>query len=168
MELVLKHETGMFALGIMRPFNNTQWLEYGFLWNLCRNIILMDRWEGRNNQARVLRWGPCDMINPSTREAEAGGFLSLRLAWSTEWVPGQPELHREALSWKTKTNKRTKHLKKFKKKKISLTKIWPFPFSLYFRISFKNGIVLTLTEIWTVSRAIINNHIICSWRRISF
>jgi hypothetical protein len=27
-------------------------------------------------------------FNPSTREAEAGGFLSSRPAWSTEWVPG--------------------------------------------------------------------------------
>jgi hypothetical protein len=25
-----------------------------------------------------------DAFNPSTREAEAGGFLSLRSAWSTE------------------------------------------------------------------------------------
>jgi hypothetical protein len=32
-------------------------------------------------------------FNPSTREAEAGGFLSSRPAWSTEWVPGQPGLH---------------------------------------------------------------------------
>jgi hypothetical protein len=29
-------------------------------------------------------------FNPSTWEAEAGGFLSSRPAWSTEWVPGQP------------------------------------------------------------------------------
>jgi hypothetical protein len=29
-------------------------------------------------------------FNPSTREAEAGGFLSSRPAWSTEWVPEQP------------------------------------------------------------------------------
>jgi hypothetical protein len=36
--------------------------------------------------------------NPSTWEAEAGRFLSLRPAWSTEWVPGQPGLHRETLS----------------------------------------------------------------------
>ena len=28
-------------------------------------------------------------FNPSTREAEAGRFLRLRPAWSTEWVPGQ-------------------------------------------------------------------------------
>ena len=45
-------------------------------------------------------------FNPSTWEAEAGRFLSLRPAWSTEWVPGQPELYRETLSWKT--NKQTK------------------------------------------------------------
>jgi hypothetical protein len=37
-------------------------------------------------------------LNPSTQEAEAGGFLSLRPSWSTEWVPGKPGLHRETLS----------------------------------------------------------------------
>jgi hypothetical protein len=46
-------------------------------------------------------------FNPSTWEAEAGGFLSLRPAWSTKWVPGQPGLHRETLSQKTKTKKKT-------------------------------------------------------------
>jgi hypothetical protein len=53
-------------------------------------------------------------FNLSTWEAEAGGFLSWRPAWSTEWVPGQPGLHRETLSWKKekkqqqqKTNKQT-------------------------------------------------------------
>jgi hypothetical protein len=50
-------------------------------------------------------------FNPSTWEAEAGGFLSLRPVWSTKWVPGQPGLHRETLSQKTKK------LKKKKKKK---------------------------------------------------
>jgi hypothetical protein len=39
-------------------------------------------------------------FSPSTWEAEAGGFLSSRPAWSTEWVPGQPEIHRETLSRK--------------------------------------------------------------------
>ena len=39
-------------------------------------------------------------FNPSTWEAEAGRFLSLRPAWSTKWVPGQPGLHRETLSQK--------------------------------------------------------------------
>jgi hypothetical protein len=51
-------------------------------------------------------------FNPSTREAEAeaeaGGFLSSRPAWSTKWVPGQPGLHRETLSWKTKNKTTTK------------------------------------------------------------
>ena len=49
-------------------------------------------------------------FNLSTWEAEAGGFLSSRPAWSTEWVPGQPGIYRETLSWKTnkQTNKQTK------------------------------------------------------------
>ena len=42
-------------------------------------------------------------FNPSTWEAEAGGILSLRPAWSTEWVPG---LHRETLSRKRREKKR--------------------------------------------------------------
>jgi hypothetical protein len=41
-------------------------------------------------------------FNPSTQEAEAGRFLSLRLAWSTKWVPVQPGLYRETLSRKIK------------------------------------------------------------------
>jgi hypothetical protein len=42
-------------------------------------------------------------------DLEAGGFLSSRPAWSTGWVPGQPGLHRETLSRKTKKqNKQTK------------------------------------------------------------
>jgi hypothetical protein len=47
-------------------------------------------------------------FNPSTWEAEAGGVLSSRPAWSTEWVPGQPELYRETLSRKTKKKKKKK------------------------------------------------------------
>jgi hypothetical protein len=31
-----------------------------------------------------------------------------RPTWSTEWVPGQPGLHRENLSWKTKKKKKKK------------------------------------------------------------
>jgi hypothetical protein len=37
-------------------------------------------------------------FDPSTREAEADGFLSSRPAWSTKSVPGQPGLYRETLS----------------------------------------------------------------------
>ena len=65
-------------------------------------------------------------FNPSTWEAEAGGFLSSRPAWSTKWVPGEPGIHRETLSQKTnkqKTNKQTKTNKqKTKKKKKEKTK----------------------------------------------
>jgi hypothetical protein len=43
-------------------------------------------------------------FNPSTWEAEAGRVLSSRLAWSTEWVPGQPGLCRETLSWLSQKN----------------------------------------------------------------
>jgi hypothetical protein len=47
-------------------------------------------------------------FNPSTWETEAGGFLSSKPAWSTEWVAGQPGLHRETLSLKT-GKKKKKH-----------------------------------------------------------
>jgi hypothetical protein len=59
-------------------------------------------------------------FNPSTREAEAGGFLSSRPAWSTEWVPGQPELHRETLS-----QKKNKKQKNKTKKQRQLSRIHP-------------------------------------------
>jgi hypothetical protein len=44
-------------------------------------------------------------FNLSTREAEAGGFPSLRLAWSTKWVPGQPGLNRNPVSKNKNKNK---------------------------------------------------------------
>jgi hypothetical protein len=53
-------------------------------------------------------------FNPSTRESEAGGFLSSRPAWSTKWFPGQPGLYREALSQKKKKKKKPKKKKMFK------------------------------------------------------
>jgi hypothetical protein len=49
-------------------------------------------------------------FNPSTWEAEAGRSLSSRPAWSTKWVPGQPGLHRETLSRKTKKKKKLYYL----------------------------------------------------------
>jgi hypothetical protein len=52
-------------------------------------------------------------FNPSTWEAEADGFLSSRPAWSTEWVPGQPGLHRETLSRKNKRKKKRCNKNKF-------------------------------------------------------
>jgi hypothetical protein len=47
-------------------------------------------------------------FNPSTWEAETGGFLSSRPAWSTEWVPRQPRLYRETLSRGGKKKKKRK------------------------------------------------------------
>jgi hypothetical protein len=62
-------------------------------------------------------------FNPSTWEAEAGGFLSSRSAWSTKWVPVQPGLHRETLSGKQTNNKQTKN----KKKKLEYNEITSTP-----------------------------------------
>jgi hypothetical protein len=47
-------------------------------------------------------------FNPSTWEAEAGGFLSLRPAWSIECVPGQPGLQRNPVSKKQNKTKQNK------------------------------------------------------------
>jgi hypothetical protein len=85
-----------------------------------------ERKEGENLVTYITTSGPGDKkikgsravvahtFNPSTREAEAGGFLSSRPAWSTELVPGQPELHRELL---TRKNKQTKNKTKQTNKK---------------------------------------------------
>ena len=54
-------------------------------------------------------------FNPSTGKAKVARFLSP--AWSTEWIPGQPGLHRETLSRKNKNKNKTKQTKKQKKGK---------------------------------------------------
>jgi hypothetical protein len=56
-------------------------------------------------------WHTAHAFDPSTQEAEAGGFLSLKPAWSTKQVPGLPGLYRETLSRKTKKKKRKKERK---------------------------------------------------------
>jgi hypothetical protein len=62
---------------------------------------------GKRTQTSCVRCKKCcagvvHVFNPGTWEAEAGGFLSLRPAWST----GQPGLYRETLSKnKTKQSK---------------------------------------------------------------
>ena len=57
-------------------------------------------------------------FNPSTWEAEADRFLSLSLGWSTEWVPGQPGLHKETLSQKNQNqNQNQQQQNKTKKDK---------------------------------------------------
>ena len=44
-------------------------------------------------------------LNPSIREAEVGGFVSFRPAWSTEVASGQTKIHSET---KTKNNNKKK------------------------------------------------------------
>jgi hypothetical protein len=59
-------------------------------------------------------------FNPSTWEGEAGGFLSLRAAWSTKRVPGHPRaIQRNPVSKNKQTNKhkKTKNTTNNKKKK---------------------------------------------------
>jgi hypothetical protein len=56
-------------------------------------------------------------FSPITWEAEAGGFLSSRPAWSTEWVRRQPGLPRETLSQKNKKTKK-KQKKQNKTKRL--------------------------------------------------
>jgi hypothetical protein len=56
-------------------------------------------WLQEKRQSRVV---VAHTFNPSTWEAETGGFLSSRPAWSTERVPEQPGIHRETLSRKEK------------------------------------------------------------------
>ena len=53
-------------------------------------------------------------VIPALWEAEAGGFFSSRLAWSTERVPGQPGLHRKTLSRKNQIQKNKNKNKKGK------------------------------------------------------
>ena len=63
-------------------------------------------------------------FNPSTWEAEAGGFLSLRPAWSTEWVPGQPGLHRETLSRKNQNQNQYQNQNKNKNYRAPVEPLW--------------------------------------------
>jgi hypothetical protein len=56
-------------------------------------------------------------FNSSTWEAEAGGFLSSRPAWSTESVPGQPRLlQRNPVSKNNNNNNNNNKTQKTKNK----------------------------------------------------
>ena len=83
-------------------------------WLVLPNFLSLPSWMTKNHCLGIKKTAHCRAVvahafNPSTREAEAGGFLSSSPAWSTEWVPGQPGLHRETPSWKTKKKKTYKY-----------------------------------------------------------
>jgi hypothetical protein len=61
-------------------------------------------------------------FNPSTQEAEAGGSLSLKAAWSTGSVPGQPRL--ETLSQNKSKQPTNKQKNKAKRKSQTRTRHW--------------------------------------------
>jgi hypothetical protein len=57
-------------------------------------------------------------FNPTaTLRTEASTSLSYRLPWSTERVPGQPQLYSKALSWMKKRKEKKRKEKKRKEKK---------------------------------------------------
>jgi hypothetical protein len=68
-------------------------------------------------------------FNSSTWEAEAGGFLSSRPAWSTKRVPGQPGLQRNPVSKKKKIVSRIS-VYLWDGSQVGAVIGWPFPQSL--------------------------------------
>jgi hypothetical protein len=67
-------------------------------------------------------------FDPSTWEAEAGGSLNSRPAWSTELVPGHPRLRRETF---LKNKQKTKNKKQKTKKEDLLWGIHSNAFTKY-------------------------------------
>jgi hypothetical protein len=60
---------------------NNKFMKFLSKWMDLEDIILSEVTQSeKNSQPGVV----AHAFNPSTREAEAGGFLSLRPAWSTE------------------------------------------------------------------------------------
>jgi hypothetical protein len=92
----LRHCVTYFSVAVIKHCDQ-KWLPEGDLY--------FGLWFQRDKNSSWCWVVVAHAFNPSTWEAVAGGFLSLRPAWSTEWVPGQPGLYRETLSWKTKQNK---------------------------------------------------------------
>ena len=115
--------------------------------NFCRVILkqlceILMKWIFLDNKEVSEELGVvAHTFDPSTREAEAGEFLSSRPAWSTEWVPGQPGLHRETLSLKNQTKpnqtrkKKTNIYLKFYLK-LFVPKKKNYTFSLHLAITF--------------------------------
>ena len=64
----------------------------------CLSVVWFLQITIKNLSKQKSGWRSGSKFNPSTQEAEAGRSLSLRPAWSSEQVPGQPRLHRESRS----------------------------------------------------------------------
>jgi hypothetical protein len=82
---------------------------------------------------RISQVGVEQTFNPSARGSGAGGSLSSRPAWSTEWVPGQPGLHRETLShnktkqqqkWKRRRRRRKRNKDQSQRSGVTISKVW--------------------------------------------
>jgi hypothetical protein len=83
--------------GLLREFQDSQ----GYTEKPCLKKKKKKRKKERKEKPGVV----AHAFDSSTWEGEAGRFLSLRPAWSTAWVPGQPGLYRETLSKKKKKRK---------------------------------------------------------------
>jgi hypothetical protein len=105
----LAHQTDRYMLlskgpgQLKTPSQKTRWVSHF--------LKKQNKTKQQTNKNKVSRAVVAHTFNPSTWEAEAGGFLSSRPAWSTEWVSGQPGLHRETLSQKKKTKNGEQPLK---------------------------------------------------------
>jgi hypothetical protein len=120
------HTNTSFSPG--QPFSQTEWKDicnykvlsknWNYQANWCEYKLVVTLEDGfgsfffkilKNNFLKVFKF--CQMVvvhtfNSSTQDAEAGGSLNLRPVWTTEWAPGQPNLHRETLSQNKQTNKK--------------------------------------------------------------
>jgi hypothetical protein len=83
-------------------------------------------------------------FNPSTREAEAGRFLSSRPAWSTKGVRGQSELYRETLSQKPNQTKPKK--KKSTTFSVSIPLLKDIPLGYFHLLAIVNEAAMNILE----------------------
>lgn len=63
-------------------------------------------------------------FRPSTRETEADRSLSVSLRLARSTVPGQPGVHNETLSWKTKPNQNKNKTKTTKQNQVGGEKVY--------------------------------------------
>lgn len=103
------------------------------------------------------------IFNPSTLEAEAGD-LSSRPSWSTEPIPGQPEIHRETDPWKTSMvqdksqvfgsfgcgrQREPQRESEKRREGESLSSWFPCVFSLWYLSSPKNRATVSVEREWS-------------------